>query len=130
MGAWVAAIVVAIVILGTLGLKTTTEFTFTNNPESQAGLQVLEDAGLVDNNPTDETSWSRPSGTVDDPAFQAKVEQITADLRGHEDVVVPETVVNYYELSANPATAEAADGPGHRQIARHPDPGHPGRHPR
>jgi RND superfamily putative drug exporter len=111
VGAWVAAIVVAIVILGTLGLKTTTEFTFTNNPESQAGLKVLEDAGLVDNNPTDETVVIQSaSGTVDDPAFQARVEEITATLRGMEGVVIPETVVNYYELSANPETEAAAQG--------------------
>ena len=47
IGAWIVAIVIAVGILGTLGLKTTTEFTFTNDPESQAGLRLLEDAGLV-----------------------------------------------------------------------------------
>jgi len=111
VGAWVAAIVLAVVIMGTLGLKTTTEFTFTNNPEAQAGADVLEDAGLIDNNPTDETIVVRAeSGTVDDAAFQSRVEEITSTLRGMEGVVVPETVVNYYELSANPETAEAANG--------------------
>jgi RND superfamily putative drug exporter len=111
IGAWVVALLVAGVIMGTLGLKTTTEFTFTNNPESQAGATILEDAGLVDNNPTDETIVIRAeSGTVDDPAFQARVEEVTAAMRGMDGVVIPETVVNYYELSANPETEAAAQG--------------------
>jgi RND superfamily putative drug exporter len=112
IGAWVVALVLAIGIMGTLGLKTTTEFTFTNNPDSQAGLEVLEDAGLVDSDPTDETVVIRAEDgkTVDDPAFQARVEEITAALRGMEGVVVPETVVNYYELNGNPETAPAAQG--------------------
>ncbi|HYI25652.1 MAG TPA: MMPL family transporter, partial [Thermomicrobiales bacterium] len=112
IGAWVLALVLAIGIMASLGLKTTTEFTFTNDPESQAGLEVLEDAGLVDSDPTDETVVIRAEDgkTVDDPAFQARVEEITATLRGMEGVVVPETVVNYYELNANPETAPAAQG--------------------
>ena len=111
IGAWIAVLIAAVVITGTIGLKTTNEFTFTNNPESQAGLTVLEDAGLVDGNPTDETVVLRAeSGTVDDPAFRSRVEEVTASLRGMEGVVLPETVVNYYELSANPETAAAANG--------------------
>ncbi|MEJ7901878.1 MAG: hypothetical protein WKF63_08510, partial [Thermomicrobiales bacterium] len=111
IGFWVAALVLSFVIMGTLGLKTTTEFTFTNDPESQAGANILEDAGLIDNNPTDETIVVHSeTSTVDDPAFQAKVEAVTAAVRGLDGVVVPDTVVNYYELSANPETAAAADG--------------------
>ncbi len=111
IGAWVAVLVLAVVIMITPGLKTTTEFTFTNDPESQAGANVLEEAGLIDENPTDETIVVRAeSGNVDDPAFQARVEEITATLRGMDGVVDPETVVNYYELSANPETEAAANG--------------------
>jgi len=111
VGAWTVALVLAVAIMGSLGLKTTTEFSFTNNPESQAGADVLEEAGLIDDNPTDETIVIRAeSGTVDDPAFRSRVEEVTATLRGMDGVVIPETVVNYYELSANPETAEAANG--------------------
>jgi RND superfamily putative drug exporter len=111
IGAWVAVLVLAFGIMGALGMKTTTDFSFANNPESQAGLTVLDKAGLVKKDPTDETVIVRSdSATVDDPAFKAKVEQVTAALRGMSGVVVPESVTNYYELSANPQTAEAAKG--------------------
>ena len=111
IGGWVAALMLAIAIMATFGLKTTTEFSFTNNPEAQAGADVLEDAGLIDDNPTDETIVVRAEGaTVDDAAFQSRVEEVTASLRGMEGVVIPETVVNYYELSANPETVDAANG--------------------
>jgi uncharacterized membrane protein YdfJ with MMPL/SSD domain len=112
IGAWVAGLVLAVVIMGSLGLKTTTEFSFTNNPEAQAGANVLEEAGLIDDNPTDETVVIRSDNgtTVDDPAFQSRVEEITAILRDMEGVVIPDTVMNYYELSANPETANAANG--------------------
>jgi RND superfamily putative drug exporter len=112
IGIWVLALLLAIGIMGSLGLKTTTDFTFTNDPDSQVGLELLEEAGLVNSDPTGETVVIRAEDgkTVDDPAFQARVEEITSALRGMEGVVVPETVVNYYELNANPETAPAAQG--------------------
>lgn len=111
LSAWLVMLVLAIGAMATLGGSTTTEFRFVNNPEAQAGLEVLEEAGLVDADPTDETIIVRSStGTVDDPAFQSKVEEVTATLRGMTGVVVPEAVTNYYELNANPETAEAATG--------------------
>ncbi len=104
-------LVLAVGALGVLGDSTTTEFKFVNNPEVQAGLQVLEEAGLVDADPTNEMVIVRSStGTIDDAAFQAKVEEVTATLRGMTGVVVLESVTNYYELSANPETAAAATG--------------------
>lgn len=109
VGAWLAAILLSIAIMASLGLKTATEFTFTNNPDAQAGATLLEDAGLVDSEPTDETIVVHSeTATVDDPAFQARVEEITASLRGMSDVVIPESVMNVYELRADPATAEVA----------------------
>src|SRR5690606_11088850 len=50
------------------------------------------------------------SATVDDAAYREHVERVTADLRGMEGIVEPETVTNFYELSANPETAEMAAG--------------------
>ena len=111
IGAWILALVVAVVTTGMLGMTTTSEVDFVNSPEAQTGLTVLEEAGLVDDNPTDETIVVRAEGTtVDDPAFQSRVQDITGALRGMQGIVVPESVVNYYELSANPETAEVADG--------------------
>ena len=111
IGAWVIILVLSFATMGILGDSTTTEIRFTNNPEAQHGMDILESAGLDDNNPTDETVIVQSgSATVDDAAYQQHVEQVTAELRAMEGVVEPETVVNYYELSANPETAAMADG--------------------
>ncbi len=111
IGIWLIILVLAVVTMGVLGSSTTTTIRFTNNPEAQAGLDILEDAALIDNNPTDETVIIQAdTATVDDPAFQSRVEQITTELRAMDGVVIPESVVSYYELSANPQTAEAAEG--------------------
>ena len=108
---WIVLVAVAIGLMGSIGLKTTNDFSFTNNPESQAGLQILEDAGLINSDPTDETVIVQSeSATVDDPAFQEQVTTIVNGLRAMDGVVVPESVVSYYELAANPETAQAAEG--------------------
>jgi len=104
-------LVAALVTAGRLGDSTTSEVNFVNSPEAQTGLTVLENAGLIDDNPTDETIVVHAeNATVDDAAFQTRVQEITDTLRGMDGVVIPETVLNYYELSANPQTAEAAAG--------------------
>ncbi|HEV2066480.1 MAG TPA: MMPL family transporter [Thermomicrobiales bacterium] len=111
IGVWMLILVAALVTAGRLGDSTTSEVNFVNSPEAQTGLTVLENAGLIDDNPTDETIVVHAeNATVDDPAFQTRVQEITDTLRGMDGVVIPETVVNYYELSANPQTAEAAAG--------------------
>ncbi len=111
VAAWVFVLVLAIVVMGVIGTNTTSEIRFTNDPESQHGSEVLADAGLDDNNPTDETVIVQAeSATVDDAAYREHVERVTADLRGMEGIVEPETVTNFYELSANPETAEMAAG--------------------
>jgi RND superfamily putative drug exporter len=84
---------------------------FTNNPEAQHGMDILTDAGLADDSPTNETVIVQSSElTVDDPAYREHVELVTNQLRGMEGVVVPDSVVNYYELSADPETAPMAEG--------------------
>jgi RND superfamily putative drug exporter len=111
IGIWVVILVLSFAATGILGDQTTTEINFTDNPESQAGLDLLTDAGLADDNPTDETLIVHAdNGTVDDAAFKAKVEEVTAALRAMPDIVIPDTVTNFYELSANPATAAGAAG--------------------
>jgi RND superfamily putative drug exporter len=109
--AWVLVLVVAIATMGVLGTRTTSDISFTNSPEAQTGMDILDKAGLSDDNPTDETVIVKSDGaTVDDAAFRERVEAVTADLRNMPDVVIPDTVVNYYELSADPKTADMAKG--------------------
>ena len=54
VSAWVIVLVLAVSTIGILGLRTTTAFDFANEPESIVGLETLEDAGLIDPEPTDE----------------------------------------------------------------------------
>lgn len=111
IGAWILALVASFVIMGTIGTNTTTEMRFTNDPESQHGMEVLEAAGLDDNSPTDETVIIQAAeSTVDDASYRERVEAVTADLRAMDGIVEPESVTNYYELSANPETARMAEG--------------------
>src|SRR5918995_3801363 len=111
LAVWILALVLAVATMGVLGDSTTTEMRFTNNPEAQQGMDILERAGLDDNNPTDETVIVQAKiATVDDPAYREHVQQVTADLRALKGVVVSDTVVNYYELSANSETAAMAEG--------------------
>jgi RND superfamily putative drug exporter len=111
VAAWVLVLVLAVATMGILGDATTTEIRFTNSPEAQTGMDILARAGLDDNNPTDETVIIQAtSDTVDDAAYRQQVEKVTAALRGMDGVVVPDSVVNYYELSANPDTATMAEG--------------------
>ncbi len=108
---WLLVLVLAVVTMNLLGDATTTEIRFTNSPEAQTGMDILTDAGLADDSPTDETVVIQAKNlTVDDAEYRDYVEKVTADLRGMDGVVVPDSVVNYYELDANPDTAAMAAG--------------------
>ena len=78
-------IIAWLVIVGIAGgltplLKTTTDATFTNKPESAKGNDLIEQR-LRKDEPLTETVVIRAANvTVDDPAFRAKVSQLTSDL--------------------------------------------------
>lgn len=111
VAAWIVTFVVAIGLVGSVGLITTNDFSFTNNPEAQAGMRILEDAKLIASDPTNETViLQSETATVDDPAFQEQATKVVDGLRTMDGVVKPESVVSYYELVANPQTAELAAG--------------------
>jgi RND superfamily putative drug exporter len=111
IAAWGLVLLLAIAIMATLGMKTTTEMRFTNDPESQRGMELLQRAGLEDDNPTDETVIIQAdTATIDDAAYRAQVERVAAALRALDGIVIRETVVTYYELSANPETSAMAEG--------------------
>ena len=111
VSAWVIVLVLAVSTIGILGLRTTTAFDFANEPESIVGLETLEDAGLIDPEPTDEVVIVHSESlTVDDPAFQAHVASIVETLRGMDGTVVPDTVMSYYEMASLPQAADMAEG--------------------
>ena len=104
VGVWALVLVAAIAAQGILGDSTTTEFNFTNDPEAVRGLNLIEDSGLRGGDPVRETVIVRSDdNTVDDQAFRARVEETTAALRARTDLVLPDSVVNYYEAQANGA---------------------------
>ena len=109
VAAWILAFVLAIGVVAGAGLSTTTEFEFLNDPEAARGSDLLEASGLRAKDPVTETVIVRAeSTTVDDPAVRAVVERTSAGLRALAGVVVPESVVTYYE--ARDAGAPQAEG--------------------
>ena len=108
---WIAAMVVAGYSASTfLDDALTSDFESLSNQDSVVGLQLLEDAALFDD-PERETIVVNSAGTtVDDPAFEAVVTGLVADLRASTEYVDPEGVFSYYELvdSDNPDDADFA----------------------
>ncbi len=108
--AWAVVFALAAGIMVLIGMKTTTDFEFVNEPESYAGLKTLEEAGLVRQEPNSETVIiSSGNLTVDDPAFQAFADEVVATLRGMDTVVVPASVVSFYELKSEPSMEAMAN---------------------
>ena len=100
LAVWLLILVLAGISAPSLGDALTTETSFTNHPESRVGDDLLEER-LRGPRPATETVIVRSeSATVDDPAFQAVVGNVAAELRAMPDVVA--SVATYGE------TGEAA----------------------
>src|SRR5829696_6270942 len=96
---WVVALVAFGAIQGVLPLESTADVTLLNNPESNRGWDLLVDHGIREERSGTETVIVRStSTTVDDPAFQQTVQQVTDALRADTEMVAGAT--NYYEVSA------------------------------
>ena len=90
IGAWLAVLLVAMVLIGTLlGDALTTEVTLTNNPESVQADKLLRERLGESNNTIDEMAIVRSTTlTVDAPAYRSYVEQLYANLTAlGEDVI-------------------------------------------
>ncbi|HEX6313199.1 MAG TPA: MMPL family transporter, partial [Gemmatimonadaceae bacterium] len=98
-----------------LGAAVSTDITFSNDPESSVGFRKIDEAGLAEDAGIGETIVirSKAGATVDDPAFEARTEEVVATAREllaewrqvaglePEVQVTPGStppVVNYYEL--------------------------------
>lgn len=94
---WVVLLALAGFMLAGVGMNLTTTIDFTNNPESKQGADLLENR-LRGEDPVTETIVIRSENTtVDDPAFQAIVDQTKANLLALDGVV--ESVTTYYDVS-------------------------------
>ncbi len=97
IGAWLVALVVSVVLVGTLlGDSLTTEDSMKNNPESLQAQSLLgERLGHSGGNVTDMVVVRSPNQTVDDVGYRAYVEELHSELTGlGDDVVVG--VAHYY----------------------------------
>ena len=90
IGAWLAVLVVAVVLVGTLlGDALTTDETLTNNPESVQADNLLRERLGESNNTTDEMVIVRSATlTVDDPAYRSYVEELYGDFTALGDEVI------------------------------------------
>lgn len=89
IGVWVAAFLVAgFLIVSLLSSALTTDIDFTNNPESRRGFQLLEERLRGPQQINEIVIVQSDSLTVDDPAFQAYVEELYARIVGLGDTVI------------------------------------------
>ena len=90
IGAWLAVLVTAIVLTGTLlGDALTTEDSLTNNPEAVRADNLLQERLGESTNTIDEMVIVRSNTlTVDDPGYRSYVEELYGDLTALGDEVV------------------------------------------
>jgi RND superfamily putative drug exporter len=95
---FVALLVVSGIVASVAPLKTTTEVKMLNNPESSQADELLQESGLRGPRPAFETIIiTSETTTVDDPAFQEVVTQVTDTVKSHPELVVTDSVFNYYQ---------------------------------
>lgn len=103
VGLWIGMLALAGLIAATsLGDVLTTEITFTNEQESLAGFDLLDERMESSQAIGETVVLQSDSLTVDDPAFAAAVAQVAANLRA-----MPEFVAGLVTF----AEAEAAGAP-------------------
>jgi len=107
IGGWVVGLLVAGFLSSTLLADVlTTDFDFTDNPESKRAEQLLEDRLRGEMPFTELLVVTSESVTADDPAFSAYIDDLAAAAIGlGPELVIAESVVDYRQipvfLSAN-----------------------------
>ena len=97
--AWVVILALGGFSASSLGDNVTSDFRILSNPESQKGLDLIEDRkGEFEF--TETIVITSESLTVDDQAFQDVVTNTTNTLRGMTEQIEASTVVSYLELPA------------------------------
>ena len=100
VGLWLVGLVVAFFVVGAfLEDALTTEAGVTNRPDSTVGEELLEDRLRGEFRAHEAVIVHSDTLTVDDAAFQARVEQIQGEIRALGPEVVEEST-NYYETQA------------------------------
>ncbi|MGH2560391.1 MAG: MMPL family transporter [Thermomicrobiales bacterium] len=87
----------------------TTDTEFLNEPESIKGFDLMDERMGLDDPLTETVIVTSESASVDDPAFQQVVQDVTADLRTLEVVNTDQAeTFNYYEAMNAPLPAARA----------------------
>jgi RND superfamily putative drug exporter len=95
VGAWALVLVASFVIVGALlSSAISTEIKFVSNPDSKVGTELIDESSLAGDNYTDTVTVSNAELTVNDPAFEERVESLTSEIRAVEAV---EATTNFYE---------------------------------
>ena len=98
IAAWIVGLVAISGISSATGSNLTTDISFTNKPESQVARELLEEARGGTEQFWEQVVVQSDTLTVDDPAYQEFVTNLTAAIRGTDGAVDPQHVVNTYEL--------------------------------
>ena len=110
---WIVALVVALVSTSLwLDDALTIDFESFSDQDSVVGLQLLEERMAYPDPERETVVIDSTSMTVDSAEYETLVNSIVTDLREFDELIDPESVVNYYEVveSDDPETAEAAQG--------------------
>ncbi|MEZ4521914.1 MAG: MMPL family transporter [Thermomicrobiales bacterium] len=104
--AWLLLLAVAGVSAAGISDRLMTNWRFTSEPESVQGRNLLEEHLIGGDYPAHELVIIRSDSlTVDDPAFQERVMQVTGALAGFDPVA---SAVNYYQAAeVNPQQASS-----------------------
>ena len=99
---WVVVLVAAIVLIfGLLGDALTTQFTFTNTPESQRGVDLIEELRGLPRSTNEVVIVQSDNFGVDDPEFRQLVESLYTELRAlGPGVIRQDTLIHYYQFQA------------------------------
>ncbi|MDP6453691.1 MAG: hypothetical protein QF898_10315, partial [SAR202 cluster bacterium] len=97
IGAWVALLAVSFTLMVTMladGL--TTQFVFINTPESQRGVDLIEEMQGLPRSTNEVVIVRSETMTVDDPVFEKTVTDLTSALQElGPDIIRLETLIDY-----------------------------------
>jgi RND superfamily putative drug exporter len=97
LGIWLVAIVVAVMLIGNLiDDALTNEIRVTNNPDSTVGQTLVEDRLRGETRANEAIVIASDQFTVDDPAFQSKVEGVVGSIGALGPEAI-QAVTSYYE---------------------------------
>jgi RND superfamily putative drug exporter len=113
IGAWIVALVVAIASISAfLEDALTIDFESFSDQDSVVGLQLLEERMQYPDPERETIVVDSASMTVEDPAFAELTNGLVEDLRGFTELIDPDSVVNYFEVSQSNDPDEAAAAAG------------------